>query len=39
MPRGKGIYDNEDTEEPKGGRPGPNDDSGDGWHGDTGEHT
>jgi hypothetical protein len=30
MPRGKGIYDNEDTEQPKGGRPGPKDDSGDG---------
>ena len=30
MPRGKGIYDNEETEAPKGGRPAPNDDSGDG---------
>jgi hypothetical protein len=23
MPRGKGIYDDEDADEPKGGRPGP----------------
>lgn len=23
MPRGRGIYDNEDRDEPKGGRPGP----------------
>jgi hypothetical protein len=30
MPRGKGIYDNEYTVEPTGGRPGPQDDSGDG---------
>jgi hypothetical protein len=29
MPRGKGIYDNEDTEEPTG-RPGPKDEGGDG---------
>jgi hypothetical protein len=28
MPRGNGIYDNEDTEEPTGGRPGPKDDRG-----------
>jgi len=25
MPRGKGIYDDEDTGEPEGGRPGPKD--------------
>jgi hypothetical protein len=25
MPRGKGIYDDEDGDEPKGGRPGPTD--------------
>jgi len=25
MPRGKGIYDDEDTDEPMGGRPGPTD--------------
>jgi hypothetical protein len=25
MPRGKGIYDDDDAEEPKGGRPGPSD--------------
>ncbi len=25
MPRGKGIYDDENAEEPKGGRPGPRD--------------
>jgi hypothetical protein len=30
MPRGNGIYDNEDTEEPTCGRPGPKDDRGDG---------
>ena len=30
MPRGKGIYDDEDTEEPNGGRPGPKDESDDG---------
>jgi hypothetical protein len=23
MPRGKGIYDDKDADEPKGGRPGP----------------
>jgi hypothetical protein len=28
MPRGKGIYDDED--EPKGGRPGPKDEDGEG---------
>jgi hypothetical protein len=28
MPRGKGIYDDEGTDEPKGGRPGPTDDEG-----------
>ena len=25
MPRGKGLYDDEDADEPKGGRPGPTD--------------
>ena len=25
MPRGKGISDDEDADEPKGGRPGPSD--------------
>jgi hypothetical protein len=25
MPRGKGIYDDEKRDEPKGGRPGPTD--------------
>jgi hypothetical protein len=25
MPRGKGIYDDEDTDEPNGRRPGPSD--------------
>ena len=25
MPRGKGLYDDEDADEPKGGRPGPAD--------------
>jgi hypothetical protein len=30
MPRGKGIYDDEDSDEPKGGRPGPSDQGGDG---------
>lgn len=25
MPRGKGIYDDEDADEPKSGRPGPAD--------------
>jgi hypothetical protein len=25
MPRGKGIYDDEHADEPKGGRPGPSD--------------
>jgi hypothetical protein len=25
MPRGKGIYDDEESGEPKGGRPGPKD--------------
>jgi hypothetical protein len=29
MPRGKGIYD-EDADEPKGGRPGPADEGGEG---------
>ena len=28
MPRGKGIYDDEDSDEPKGGRPGPTDEGG-----------
>jgi hypothetical protein len=30
MPRGKGIYDDEDAGEPKGGRPGPEDEGGEG---------
>jgi hypothetical protein len=30
MPRGKGIYDDEDSDEPKGGRPGPSDQGGEG---------
>jgi hypothetical protein len=30
MPRGKGIYDDEDADEPKGGRPGPTDEGGEG---------
>ena len=30
MPRGKGIYDDENSDEPKGGRPGPTDEGGDG---------
>ncbi len=30
MPRGKGIYDNEGDDEPKGGRPGPKDEGGEG---------
>ena len=30
MPRGKGIYDDEGSDEPKGGRPGPTDEGGDG---------
>jgi hypothetical protein len=30
MPRGKGIYDNEDIDEPKGGRPGSEEEGGDG---------
>jgi hypothetical protein len=25
MPRGKGLYDDEDRDEPNGGRPGPTD--------------
>lgn len=29
MPRGKGIYDDENSE-PKGGRPGPKDEGGEG---------
>jgi hypothetical protein len=28
--RGRGIYDDESAEEPKGGRPGPKDEGGDG---------
>ena len=28
MPRGKGIYDDESTDEPKGERPGPKDEDG-----------
>ena len=27
MPRGKGIYDDEGADEPKGGRPGPTDEA------------
>jgi len=30
MPRGKGIYDDEGADEPKGGRPGPTDQGGEG---------
>jgi hypothetical protein len=30
MPRGKGIYDDEDADKPKGGRPGPTDEGGEG---------
>ena len=30
MPRAKGIYDDEDSDEPKGGRPGPTDEGGGG---------
>ena len=30
MTRGKGIYDDEDAKEPKGGRPGPTDQDRDG---------
>ena len=30
MPRGKGIYDDEDTDAPEGGRPGPTDEGGEG---------
>jgi len=30
MPRGTGIYDDEGADEPKGGRPGPNDEGGEG---------
>lgn len=30
MPRGKGIYDDEDADESKGGRPGPSDEQGEG---------
>jgi hypothetical protein len=30
MPRGKGIYDDENAGEPKGGRPGPTDEGRDG---------
>ena len=28
MPRGKGIYGDKDSDEPKGGRPGPTDEGG-----------
>jgi hypothetical protein len=38
MPRGKGIYDDENADEPKGGRPGPTDEGGKGGMG-TREHT
>ena len=30
MPTGKGIYDDENADEPKGGRPGPKDEGGEG---------
>ena len=30
MPRGKGLCDDENTDEPKGGRPGPTDQGGEG---------
>lgn len=30
MPRGEGIYDEEHATEPKGGRPGPKDEGGEG---------
>jgi hypothetical protein len=30
MTRGKGIYDDEKADEPKGGRPGPKDEGGEG---------
>ena len=30
MTRGKGIYDDENADEPKGGRPGPTDEGGEG---------
>ena len=30
MTRGKGIYDDEKSDEPKGGRPGPRDEGGEG---------
>ena len=30
MPRGKGIYDEDDTDETNGGRPGPTDEGRDG---------
>jgi hypothetical protein len=30
MPRGKGIYDDESTDGPKGGRPGQKDEGGEG---------
>lgn len=30
MPRGRGIYDDEHPDEPKGGRPGPKDEGGEG---------
>ena len=38
MPRGKGIYDDEGSDEPKGGRPGPTDEGGEGGMA-TREHT
>ena len=38
MPRGKGIYDDEDSDERKGGRPGPTDEGGEGGMA-TREHT
>ena len=38
MPRGKGIYDDENADEPKGERPGPTDEGGNGGRA-TREHT
>ena len=30
MPKGRGLYDDEYVDEPKGGRPGPKDEGGEG---------
>ena len=38
MPRGKGIYDDVGSDVPKGGRPGPTDEGGEGGMA-TGENT